>query len=101
MTDKSKEDFFTETENILIDKVLTRMHQIPGYAPGLYRVRTTDGKWSRDYYALCALRARAIAMLDRGDDGKAPLSAELIVPDESAVASDELIDDKHDRMTPT
>lgn len=99
--EKDNKDFFTETENILIDKVLTRFHQIPGYAPGTYRVRTADGKWAKEYYALCSLRARAIAILDRGDDGKAPLTAELIAPDLNAVPNDALIDENHDRVMPT
>jgi hypothetical protein len=98
MTDR--DDFFTPTENLLIDKVLTRMHQIPGYAPGVYRVTTLDGKWSREYYALCALRAKAIAILDRGDDGKQGVVAELVQPDENAVLVEALITDEHDRVMP-
>ncbi len=90
----------TPTENMLLDKVLTNLRAIPGYAPGTYRVKSVTGKWTRDYYALCGARARALAILDRGDDGAEPLTAQLIDPDSDVRPLAEVIEAEHDPVLP-
>lgn len=80
------------TEVLLTNNVLGNLKRIPGYAPGIYEVRTEDGKWTRRVYALCEMRARAYAHLDYGDGGRAKMLARLVEPDPNAAPVEDVLE---------